>query len=248
MKKMIWALVAAGLMAGCQGEKGAENKGATGEIDLSGDEAKLGYAIGLDVGKSLKTLGASIDMAAFKAAVDDRMAGREPRIPEAEAAKIKQAFFMKRAQKQMQERKAQGEKNKAASEQFLAGNAKKEGVKVTASGLQYKVLKMGDGPKPKPTDRVTVNYEGRLIDGTVFDSSYKRGQPATFPLNGVIKGWTEALQLMPVGSKFRIWLPPELAYGEQGAGSRIGPNQALVFDVELLGIEGKTKPAAKAGK
>ncbi len=241
MNKMMAAIAAVGLLAGCQagGNAGGSGGDAGKAPDLSSEAAKLGYAIGMDVGKSLKSIGAEIDMAAFNAAVADRIAGRKPAMAEAEAAKVKQAFFMRRAKAQMEERKQAGAKNKAAAEKFLAENAKKDGVKTTASGLQYKVLRMGDGPKPGPSDTVTVNYEGRLLDGTVFDSSYKRGQPATFPLNGVIKGWTEALQLMPVGSKFRIWLPPELAYGEQGAGSRIGPNQALVFDVELLGIKGK---------
>ncbi len=247
MNKMMAALAVAGLLAACQAGGGGEKSAAQGSagVDLSSESAKLGYAIGMDVGKSLKSLGAEIDLAAFNAAVSDRIAGRKPALDEAEASKVKQDFFMRRAKEQMEKRKASAGKNKAEAEKFLAENAKKDGVKTTASGLQYKVLKMGDGPKPGPNDTVTVNYEGRLLDGTVFDSSYKRGQPATFPLNGVIKGWTEALQLMPVGSKFRIWLPPELAYGEQGAGSRIGPNQALVFDVELLGIKGKGEKKAK---
>jgi FKBP-type peptidyl-prolyl cis-trans isomerase len=125
----------------------------------------------------------------------------------------------------------------ASGQAFLKENAKKPGVVVTASGLQYLVLTKGDGPKPAATDRVTVNYRGTLINGTEFDSSYKRGQPATFPLNRVIPGWTEGVQLMPVGSKYRFFIPPELAYGKRGAGGLIGPDATLVFEVELLGIE-----------
>jgi len=144
--------------------------------------------------------------------------------------------FKVQRDKLLAKQKDLGLKNKAKGEKFLAGNAKKEGVTTTASGLQYLVLKSGNGKKPKATDTVKVNYEGKLIDGTVFDSSYKRGKPVSFPLNQVIKGWTEGLQLMPVGSKYRLFLPSELAYGAHGAGSRIGPNTTLIFDVELLSI------------
>jgi len=127
-------------------------------------------------------------------------------------------------------------KNKKDGEEFLAKNKQKEGVKVTASGLQYKIIKQGTGAKPKLNDTVTVNYEGRLLDGTVFDSSYKRGQPATFPLGGIIVGWREALQLMNVGSKYELYIPSNLAYGERGAGADIGPDATLIFTVELISI------------
>jgi len=210
------------------------------------DNAKLSYAIGLDVGRSLKTLGSDIDREAFVEALNTQLDGKTPRLDAAEAGKVKQAFFQKRAAKQAEERKAKAAKNKAAGEKFLAENAKKDGVKVTASGLQYEVLKMGDGAKPVATDKVKVNYEGKLLDGTVFDSSYKRGQPISFPLNGVIKGWTEGVQLMPVGSKFRFYIPSDLAYGANGAGKAIEPNSTLIFEVELLSIE--TPKDAKAAK
>ena len=131
--------------------------------------------------------------------------------------------------------------NKKEGEDFLAANKSKEGVVTLPSGLQYKVLKEGTGPKPSPTDSVVCNYRGTLINGTEFDSSYKRGQPATFPVNGVIKGWTEALQLMPVGSKWQLFIPPDLAYGQRGAGADIGPNATLIFEVELLSIQGKAQ-------
>lgn len=227
------ALLAASMLAACNAQ---QEKPEAKTLNLDSESARLSYAIGLDVGQSLKSLNADIDQQAFMAAVSDRLDGKEPRMDEQQAAKVKQAFFKARAEKQMAERQAQGKANKTAGEKFLAENARKPGVKVTASGLQYEVLKQGDGPKPKASDKVTVHYRGTLIDGTEFDSSYSRGQPATFPLNGVIKGWTEGVQLMNVGSKYRFYIPSELAYGERGAGNRIGPNSTLIFDVELLGI------------
>ena len=144
-------------------------------------------------------------------------------------------------------RKQDTETNKKEGDTFLAANKAKPGVTTLPSGLQYKVLKEGTGPKPTPTDTVECNYRGTLIDGKEFDSSYKRGEPATFPVTGVIKGWTEALQLMPVGSKWQLVLPPDLAYGERGAGADIGPNATLVFEVELLSIvkQDKAQPPAK---
>ena len=132
-----------------------------------------------------------------------------------------------------------GAANKTEGETFLAANKNKEGVVTLPSGLQYKILKAGTGPKPTASDSVVCNYRGTLVNGTEFDSSYKRGQPATFPVNGVIKGWTEALQLMPVGSKWQLFIPAQLAYGERGAGPDIGPNATLIFEIELLSIQGK---------
>lgn len=246
MKKYV-VVVAVAMLAACSQEKVEAPK----QVALDSEVSKVSYAIGLDVGKSLKGLGADIDRAAFIEALNTQLDGAKPRLSAEEAGKAKQSFFQKRAAKQQAERKALAEKNKAEGEKFLAENAKKDGVKVTASGLQYEVLKMGDGAKPKATDKVKVNYEGKLLNGTVFDSSYKRGQPITFPLNSVIKGWTEGVQLMPVGSKFRFYIPSALAYGENGAGTTIAPNSTLIFDVELLGIEEnkqeavQAKPAAK---
>ncbi len=236
--KRLTMMAATGLivLGGCNQQGADSNKG---EVTLEGESARLSYAIGLDVGQSLKSLGADIDRAAFMAAIADRLEGRDARLSTEEAGKVKQAFFKARAEKQMAEQKARGEANKAEGEKFLAENAKKPGVKVTGSGLQYEVLRQGDGPKPSATDRVTVHYRGTLLDGTEFDSSYSRKQPATFPLNGVIKGWTEGVQLMSVGSKYKFYIPSELAYGARGAGSRIGPNSTLIFEVELLGIEGQ---------
>jgi len=168
--------------------------------------------------------------------------GAKPLMTEDEIKTTIQAFGQKLMAKREEDQKALGEKNKTASESYMAENAKKEGVKTTASGLQYKVITEGKGAKPKADEVVEVNYKGTLIDGTEFDSSYKRGQPVTFPVNGVIPGWTEALQLMPVGSKYELYIPSDLAYGPGGTGGVIGPNQALVFEVELLDIK---KPEAK---
>jgi len=148
-----------------------------------------------------------------------------------------QAFQKEMQAKMVAEMQALAAKNKAAGEAFLAENAKKEGVVVTDSGLQYKIIEEGEGPSPGPSDMATVNYRGTLIDGTQFDSSYDRGQPATFPVGGVIAGWTEALQLMKPGAKWQLFIPADLAYGERGAGKDIGPNSTLVFDVELLSVE-----------
>ncbi|MCF6208657.1 MAG: FKBP-type peptidyl-prolyl cis-trans isomerase [Ghiorsea sp.] len=195
--------------------------------------------MGMDVGQSIKGLGAEIDPAALNAAIGDVLSGSDLKLEAAESTKIKQDFFRKKQEAQMAERKAAGAGNKAKGEAFLAENAKKEGITVTASGLQYEVLTQGSGKKPAATDTVKVHYQGTLLDGTEFDSSYKRGQPISFPLNGVIKGWTEGVALMPVGSKYKFYIPSDLAYGERGAGAKIGPNSALIFTVELLAIENK---------
>ncbi len=235
MKKHIVAAIAVIVMAGCSaGTQQAKEKKSG--LSLDSESSKFSYAIGLDVGKSLKGIGTKLDLNAFDTAVETVIKGGKPKLSSKEIAAVKKSVFKVQRDKLLAKQKELGLKNKANGEKFLADNAKKDGVTTTASGLQYLVLKSGDGKKPTATDTVKVNYEGRLIDGTVFDSSYKRGQPVTFPLNGVIKGWTEGLQLMPVGSKYRLFLPSELAYGTHGAGSRIGPNSTLVFDVELLSI------------
>jgi len=232
MKKTVLAVALLGLAA-CNQQ--ASNKPA--ETKLDSDAAKYSYAVGLGVAKQLQGLGEDFDRAAFFEAVNTHLDGKPLRITEQEAMEVVKKVSMKRMQAQVAERQAEGEKNKAAGEKFLAENAKKSGVKVTASGLQYEVLTEGKGPKPKLEDRVKVNYLGTLLDGTEFDSSYKRGQPAVFGLQQVIPGWTEGLQLMPVGSKYRFVVPASLAYGERGAGDRIKPNETLIFEVELLGIE-----------
>ena len=191
---------------------------------------KISYAIGLSMGQNLMGSGVtSLEYADLAAGIKDVLEKNQPQISYQEAQQVLGQFFSEL------EAKIAGEA-KAAGEAFLAENAKREGVKVTESGLQYEVLEATIGQKPKATDKVRVHYEGTLIDGTVFDSSYKRGESITFGLNQVIKGWTEGLQLMSIGSKYKLYLPYQLAYGERGAGANIPPYAALIFTVELLGI------------
>ena len=191
---------------------------------------KLSYALGLVIGHNLKEMGVdNLNGADFAQAVADVLAGNATTMTNVEAQQIVATY--------MQEKEAEkGKAAREAGEKFLAENAKKEGVTVTASGLQYIVLTEGSGRKPSATDNVKCHYEGRLTDGTVFDSSYRRGEPAVFPLNGVIAGWTEGVQLMGEGAKFRFFIPYNLAYGERGAGGSIPPYAALVFDVELVEV------------
>ena len=192
---------------------------------------KISYAIGLSMGQNLMGSGVtSLEYADLAAGIKDVLEKNQPQISYQEAQQVLGKFFSEL------EEKVAGEA-KAAGEAFLAENAKREGVKVTESGLQYEVLEATIGQKPKATDKVRVHYEGTLIDGTVFDSSYKRGESITFGLNQVIKGWTEGLQLMSIGSKYKLYLPYQLAYGERGAGANIPPYAALIFTGELLGIE-----------
>ena len=192
---------------------------------------KVSYAIGLSMGQNLMGSGVtSLEYADLAAGIKDVLEKNQPQISYQEAQQVLGKFFSEL------EAKIAGEA-KAAGEAFLAENAKREGVKVTESGLQYEVVEATIGQKPKATDKVRVHYEGTLIDGTVFDSSYKRGESITFGLNQVIKGWTEGLQLMSIGSKYKLYLPYQLAYGERGAGANIPPYAALIFTVELLGIE-----------
>lgn len=198
---------------------------------------KVSYALGLGIGHQLKAMGGEkLVIDDFAAAIKDVIAGNETLIDMKEAQVIVNTFLAQVEAEQEKIREEQGAQFKIAGEQFLADNAKKAGVTVTASGLQYEVLTEGTGKSPKATDSVKCHYEGRLIDGTVFDSSYQRGTPATFPLNGVIAGWTEGLQLMKEGAKFRFYIPFNLAYGSNGAGASIPPYSALIFDVELIEV------------
>jgi FKBP-type peptidyl-prolyl cis-trans isomerase FklB len=213
--------------------------------DLDNQKKKVSYAIGLDIGKNFKERSMDLDMEILIQGLRDAQGGGQPLLSAEEIQKVMTQFQQDMMKAEQTKRMGQAQVNKAKEEAFLLENAKKPGVKVLPSGLQYVVLSTGTGPMPKLTDTVKVHYRGTLLDGSEFDSSYKRNQPAVFPLNGVIKGWTEALQLMKVGSKWQIFLPASLAYGEQGAGQVIGPNATLIFEVELLSIE---KAAATAPK
>ena len=207
---------------------------------MSKEFDRLSYALGMSMGHNFKASGidkvVSADFAAGVAAVYE---GAEPRISYDEAKDIIREYFTALEAKQQEAAKKMGEVNAAAGEAFLAENGKRAEVKTTASGLQYEVVTEGTGAQPAAGDMVTVHYTGRLIDGTVFDSSEERGEPATFGVTQVIPGWVEALQMMKVGSTWRLYIPSALAYGPQGAGGAIGPNQTLIFDVTLLGVNGK---------
>ena len=199
---------------------------------------QLSYALGLGIGHQLLQMNAEgLNIDDFAQAIKDVMTGGELKMKEAEAQQMVQQFFAEQEALQQAANAEKGKAAKAKGEQFLAENAKKEGVKTTASGLQYQVLRDGNGKQPKATDQVECHYEGTLIDGTKFDSSYDRGQTATFPLNQVIAGWTEGLQLMREGAKYRFFIPYQLAYGERGAGASIPPYAALIFDVELVAVK-----------
>lgn len=198
---------------------------------------KLSYALGIGIGSQLAGMGAKgLNIDDFAQAVKDVISGTPLKVNNAEAQSLVQAFFQEQEEKQRAAVAEAGKVAKAAGESFLAENAKKEGVVVLPSGLQYQVLKEGNGKKPSATDQVKCHYEGTLIDGTIFDSSYQRNEPATFGLNQVIAGWTEGVQLMSEGAKYRFFIPYNLAYGERGAGAQIPPFAALVFDVELLKV------------
>jgi len=209
---------------------------------LATQKDKFSYALGMNLGGNFKKQSIPVDPDLVARGIKDSLAGGKTLLTEEEARAVlneAQTVFRKQQQEKMQQL---GEANKKEGGEFLAANKAKPGITTLPSGLQYKILQAGTGPKPASTDTVSVNYRGTLINGTEFDSSYKRGQPATFPVTGVIKGWTEALQLMPVGSKWQLFIPADLAYGEHGAGNDIAPNATLVFEVELLSI----KPPDKA--
>ena len=208
---------------------------------LKDQKDKVSYSIGMQIGFNLGRQKVDINPDILAAGIKDAIAGK-PQLTTDQVKDIMSQFEKDMEQKQKQA----GEKNKTEGAKFLEDNKKKPGVKTTASGLQYKVEKEGTGAQPKATDMVTVNYRGTLIDGTEFDSSYKRNQPATFPVNGVIKGWTEALQLMKQGAKYQLFIPSSLAYGERAMGPDIGPNSTLIFDVDLVDVKPPPTPAPAA--
>ena len=215
---------------------------------LTTQKDKFSYALGMNLGASLRKQSVPVDPAILARGLKDALAGGKTALTEEQARATLMEVQTELRKKQQEQMQAEGEASKKEGADFLAANKAKEGVVTLPSGLQYKILTAGTGPKPTASDTVVCNYRGTLINGTEFDSSYKRGQPATFPVGGVIKGWTEALQLMPVGSKWQLFIPTDLAYGDRGAGADIGPGATLIFEVELLSIQGKDQDKTQEKK
>jgi FKBP-type peptidyl-prolyl cis-trans isomerase FklB len=222
-------------------------------LTLNTSKEKFSYALGMKMGANFKKQQVEVDPAILERGLKDAMAGGKTLLTDEQAQSALMEVQNEMRQKQMAKMQAEGDANKKAGEEFLAANKTKEGVVTLPSGLQYKIVSEGTGPKPTAADTVECNYRGTLIDGKEFDSSAKAGKPVTFPVSGVIKGWTEALQLMPVGSKWQLFIPSDLAYGDRGAGPDIGPGSTLIFDVELVSIKPKAddttqKPATDTEK
>lgn len=215
-------------------------------LKLESQEDKLSYVFGQNIGKNLKQQEIEVNTDILVKGMQDALTDKTPLLNEEEMSEVLMSYQKDRIAKQAEKQKQAGEKNLKEGQAFLAENKEKEGVVTLESGLQYKVITPGTGAMPKADDKVTTNYKGTLIDGTEFDSSYSRGKPATFPVKGVIKGWTEALQLMKEGAKWQLFIPPDLGYGERGAGSKIGPNSTLIFEIELLSIEKTEEKKAAA--
>ena len=212
-------------------------KPADAKSAFANTKDKVSYCIGLSMGSSWKKQALDVNPDMVAKGLKEGMSDAKPLLTEEEVRQTLTDFQKEMMGKQQEKAKVAGEKNKKDGEAFLAENKKKDGVKVTASGLQYIIEKEGSGAMPKATNTVVANYRGTLLDGTEFDSSYKRGEPAEFPVDGLIKGWTEALKLMKTGAKYKLFIPSELAYGEQGAGEKIGPNATLIFELELVEIK-----------
>src|SRR5882762_1826465 len=225
--------------------KTAAPKAVPAPVALTTEKDKTSYAIGVDLGNKLKSQAIEVDTAILMRGMKDAVAGSKPLMTDEDMRTTLGALSAQIRQKQTAMVKVLTDKNKSEGDAFLTENKSKEGIVTLPSGLQYKILKAGDGPKPAATDSVVCNYKGTLLNGKEFDSSYKRGQPATFAVSGVIKGWTEALQLMPVGSKWQLFVPPDLAYGERGAGADIQPDSTLIFEVELMSIQDKSTQEKK---
>jgi FKBP-type peptidyl-prolyl cis-trans isomerase len=213
-------------------------------LTLKTQKEKFSYSLGMKMGENLHKQSVPVDPAIMARGLRDALSGGKTLLTDDQAQAAIMEVQNDMRQKQQAKMQLEGAANKKEGEAFLAGNKGKEGIVTLPSGLEYKILKQGTGPKPTANDTVVCNYKGTLINGTEFDSSYKRGQPATFPVSGVIKGWTEALQLMPVGSKWQLFIPSDLAYGDRGAGPDIGPDSTLIFEVELMSIEDKSKEKA----
>lgn len=249
MKKIALPLAIASALAlqACnqsgQDSAGGATNGAA-EVALDDTTQRLSYGMAYGLGQRLAADEVPVDIAAFSAGLKDAVEGGEPRMTAEEIQAEMQAYQEQAMAEHQAAQTALADANQAAAEQFLAENAQREGVVVTESGLQYEVVEQGEGASPGPEDTVEVHYTGTLIDGTEFDSSHKRGEPVTFGVSQVIPGWTEALQLMSPGAKYKLYIPSELAYGQGGAGGVIGPNAALIFDVELLSVPSQQEDAA----
>ena len=256
MKRTIALFACAFALTACGNQSSSDNNQSGGDNSQSGSSAsqtdngkasasgqfankkeKRSYALGMDIGNSLKDLPMDVDLDQLTQGVRDVVGGGKTKLSQKQLHTVMQGVVsdMEAAQKKKQQQKSVA--NLKAGQKFLAQNKTKDGVKTLKDGLQYKVIKKGDGAQPDANDSVTVDYTGKLIDGTVFDSSKKRGKPVTFPVNAVIPGWTEALQLMHAGGEYKLFIPPDLAYGERGAGSQIGPNETLIFDVKLISVD-----------
>lgn len=224
--KAVWWL-------GCAAALVAATGHAKDVVELKNDKQKFSYSVGIQVGQNLKRQNLDYDAKALAQGIQDALAGTTPKLSEAEMRAAMEAV----QKKEIEKREAAAKKNLETGKAYLADNKKKAGVVARESGLQYKILKDGKGKQPKATDTVSVHYRGTLINGTEFDSSYKRNEPATFPVNGVIEGWQEVLPLMKEGAKWQVWIPANLAYGARGAGGAIGPNETLIFEIELLAVK-----------
>lgn len=247
MKKAILPLAIAALTLGLQAcdQSAEESDTAAADVALDTPTKRLSYGVALGLGRNMASDGMEMDIDAFTLGLRDAFSGAEQRLTQEEIQAEMMAFQEQLETEQKANQEAMATANAAAAEAFMAENAQREEVITTESGLQYEVMTMGDGATPGPEDTVEVHYSGKLLDGTEFDSSYKRGEPVTFGVGQVIAGWTEALQMMPVGSQWKLFIPPELAYGAGGAGQVIGPNAALIFEVELLSIPSPEEETAE---
>ncbi|MGE5315162.1 MAG: FKBP-type peptidyl-prolyl cis-trans isomerase [Acidobacteriota bacterium] len=241
MKRILMTILSVLLIAAAVPAQKKAAKSSAPSTGLKTQKDKVSYVVGYDlgskIGSDIKKQGLDFSIDAFVRGIKEAISGTKAALPDSEMTSAMMAFQQSLMEKQQTAMKELADKNLKEGQKFLAENAKKDSVKVTASGLQYKMLREGTGAQPTAGDTVVTHYRGSTVDGKVFDESYGRGEPVTFPVSGVIKGWTEALQLMKVGSKYQLFIPSELAYGERGAGQMIGPNSVLIFDVELLEVK-----------
>jgi FKBP-type peptidyl-prolyl cis-trans isomerase FklB len=239
MKRTLLTIVSILLLVSVSSAQKKADKSTSAALKTQKDKVSyvVGYDLGAKIGSDIKKQGLDFSIDAFVRGIKEAISGTKAILPDSEMQSAMMAFQQSMMEKQQTATKQAAEKNLKEGEDFLAANAKKDSVKVLPDGLQYKILRDGTGAQPAAADTVVTHYRGTLIDGKVFDESYGRGEPITFPVSGVIKGWTEALQMMKVGAKWQLFIPASLAYGERGAGQMIGPNSALVFDIELINVK-----------